>query len=68
MNLYIDQMRAILSLPDDGGEPPLGRRGKSRKTEMTVRNIPAFARAFDLIVAVAFVSLSLVLAGATVIA
>ena len=34
---------------------------------MTIRSIPAFAHAFDAIVAIAFVSLSLVLAGATVV-
>jgi hypothetical protein len=34
---------------------------------MTIRSIPAFAHAFDAIVAVAFVSLSLILAGATAI-
>ena len=34
---------------------------------MTIRTLPAFARAFDVIVAVAFVSLSLALAGATAI-
>lgn len=34
---------------------------------MTIRSIPAFAHAFDGIVAVAFVSLSLILAAATAI-
>ena len=34
---------------------------------MNIRSLPAFARAFDVIVAVAFVSLSLALAGATAI-
>jgi hypothetical protein len=34
---------------------------------MTIRSIPAFAHAFDAVVAIAFVSLSLVLAGATAV-
>ncbi len=32
---------------------------------MTIRSLPTFARAFDVIVAVVFVSFSLVLTGAT---
>lgn len=34
---------------------------------MTIRSIPAFAHAFDAIVAVAFVALSLIVAGATAV-
>ena len=34
---------------------------------MTIRSIPAFAHAFDAVIVVAFVSLSLILAGATAI-
>ena len=34
---------------------------------MTIRNIPAFARVFDVIIAFGFVSLSLALAGATAV-
>jgi hypothetical protein len=36
-----------------------------RKKTMTNRSLPAIARAFDLIVVVAFVTLSLALTGAT---
>ena len=38
-----------------------------RKKTMTNRSLPAFARIFDLVVVVAFVSLSLALTGATAV-
>jgi hypothetical protein len=49
------------------GLPPPARQEK-RNAIMSVRSLPRFARLFDSAISVAFVALSLVLAGATAVA
>ena len=62
-------MGCILALSRWMGGRVIRPDTNKRKTVMTIRSIPAFAHAFDTdtVIAIAFVSLSLLVAGATAI-